>query len=37
MARLALSVALLAFAGSFATPASALSTKDCSVKYQAAK
>jgi hypothetical protein len=37
MARLALSVALLAFAGSFASPALALSTKDCSVKYQAAK
>jgi hypothetical protein len=37
MARLALSVALLAFASSFASPASALSTKDCSVKYQAAK
>jgi hypothetical protein len=38
MARLALSVAMLAFgASSFATPASALSSKDCSVKYQAAK
>ncbi|MCJ2036405.1 hypothetical protein MKK54_19550 [Methylobacterium sp. J-068] len=38
MARPALSAALLALSvGSFATPASALSTKDCSVKYQAAK
>src|SRR3954471_898609 len=38
MARAVLSAALLAFgAGRLAAPAAALSTKDCSVKYQAAK
>jgi hypothetical protein len=38
MARAVLSAALLAFgAGMLAAPAAALSTKDCSVKYQAAK
>lgn len=38
MSRLLLSTALLAFSlGALATPAVALSTKDCSVKYQAAK
>lgn len=38
MARAVLSAALVALgAGMLATPAAALSTKDCSVKYQAAK
>ena len=38
MSRTLLSNALLALSlGAFATPAAALSTKDCSVKYQAAK
>jgi hypothetical protein len=38
MARLILSAALVALGlGALATPAAALSTKDCSVKYQAAK
>ena len=38
MFRALLSTALLAFSlGTIATPAAALSTKDCSVKYQAAK